>query len=67
MAGFRYLLAGLEKSDFINNEIRLLSFVRLFEHFREYASFDIQQQYQNLMKKEFGLNEEKGSRVVSSR
>lgn len=67
LAGFRYLLAGLEKSDFINNEIRLLSFVRLFEHFREYASFDIQQQYQNLMKKEFGLNEEKGSRVVSSR
>lgn len=65
--GFRYVLAGLEKAELINNEARILSFVRLFEQFRDYASFDIQQQYQNSMKKGFVQDEKKISRVVSSK
>lgn len=65
--GFRYVLVGLDKAKFINNEARILSFVRLFEQFRDYASFDIQRQYQNSMKKGFDQDEKKISRVISSK
>lgn len=65
--GFRYLLAGLIKAESIFNESRILSFVRLFERFRDYASFDIQLKYQNLMKKELGSDEKKSSGVVSGK
>lgn len=65
--GFTYLLYGLVKADSINNEPRILSFVRLFERFRDYASFDIQLEYQNLMKKEIGKNEKKSGGVVSGK
>jgi hypothetical protein len=65
--GFKYLLAGLVKADSIYHESRILSFVRLFERYRDYASFDIKLEYQNLMKREIGKNEKKSSGIVSGK
>ncbi|WP_310831327.1 helix-turn-helix transcriptional regulator [Paenibacillus pedocola] len=65
--GFKYLLAGLVKANFINKDTRILSFVRLFEKFRDYATFDIQRNYQNLMKREIGKHEKKSGGIVSGK
>ncbi|MHA6533763.1 helix-turn-helix domain-containing protein [Paenibacillus sp. BAC0078] len=59
LMGFEYLLAGLYTSSLINNETRILAFVRLFERYRAFASHEIQHRYQNLLKEEEEEHEKK--------
>lgn len=50
--GFEYLIDSLEKYSIIKNEICILKCVRLFERFREHASYETQTLYRNLVKEE---------------
>ncbi|MEK3786431.1 transcriptional regulator [Paenibacillus sp. FSL K6-1230] len=50
--GYLHLLKGLEKSTIINHDNSTLRFMRLFEHFRNYASEEAKVEYHNLVRME---------------
>lgn len=51
-SGFNYLLDFMSKSVILNKEALILKCVKLFERFREFASSELQEKYQNLLNEE---------------